>query len=404
MSQFCQQIHRQKWRGYSGESITDIVTIGIGGSHLGAQMVVTALDAYLEPQLRSHFVANVDGADIEQCLRHLDPRRTLFIVASKTFTTSETLRNALTAKDWLQQCHGDAKAVAKHFVAITAKPTRAVEFGIAAANVFPIWDWVGGRYSLWSAMGLPIMLAIGVENYYGLLAGANDMDKHFRDSPFAENMPVLLALLGIWYINFFAGRAQVILPYNHNLRWFPSYLQQLDMESNGKTVTKQGQPVNYITGPMIWGQAGTNGQHSFYQLLHQGTHLIPADFIVPVHSHYPLDHHHEMLFANCLGQSQALMAGKSAAEVQTELASSGLSQDAIEALLPHKTMAGNHPSNTILMSRVTPATLGALIALYEHKVFVQGTIWGINSFDQWGVELGKQLANRVLDNLAKPPG
>jgi glucose-6-phosphate isomerase len=340
----------------------------------------------------------VDGSHIAETLKQLNPETTLFIIASKTFTTQETLCNAHTARDWFLQTASET-AIKQHFVAVSTNTDAVSQFGIDTANMFEFWDWVGGRYSLWSAIGLPIAIAIGMANFEDLLAGAHAMDEHFQNAPLNANMPVIMGLLGIWYSNFFDAESQVIAPYDQYLHRFPAYLQQLDMESNGKFVTRQGEPVDYNTGPVVWGEPGTNGQHAFFQLLHQGTRLVPADFIVPLESQNPLGEHHRLLLANCFAQTEALMRGKTAAEARSELEAQGLEADALEALLPHKVFAGNRPSNTLLLQKLDPATLGKLIALYEHKVFVQGTVWAINSFDQWGVELGKQLAKTIVNEL-----
>ena len=392
-------IRSGKWFGYSGQAITDVVNIGIGGSDLGPEMVVTALQPYVS-NIRVHFVSNVDATHISETLRYLTPQNTLFIVASKTFTTQETLTNAITAKEWLlNKSVATTKIIKKHFIGVTANSQGALEFGIESANIFPIWDWVGGRFSLWSAIGLSIAIAIGMDKFYEFLVGAHTMDEHFRKAPLEENMPVILALLGIWNINFLAAATQAIIPYDQYLRLFPAYLQQLEMESNGKRVRINGEGVDYTTAPVIWGGVGTNGQHAFHQLLMQGTQMIPVDFIVPLQSHNPIRNHHLLLYANCLAQSQALMCGSEAAEIIAELQEQGVKLEVACKLAQHKTIPGNIPSNTIIMQNVNPATLGALLALYEHKVFVQGAIWQINSFDQWGVELGKQLANKLVPVL-----
>ena len=386
------------WQGYSGERITDIVNIGIGGSDLGPLMVCEALKPYGHPALTMHFVSNVDGTHIAETLKRVKPETTLFIIASKTFTTQETLANAHTARSWFLEAAGDQAAIAKHFVAVSTNIDKVTAFGIDSRNMFEFWDWVGGRYSLWSAIGLAIVLYIGMENFKALLAGAHEMDQHFRTAPLDANMPVILALLGIWYINFFGAESHAIEPYDQYLHRFAAYLQQLDMESNGKHITLDGQEVDYATGPVIWGEPGTNGQHAFFQLLHQGTRLIPADFIAPIESQNPIGDHHMMLLANFFAQTEALMRGKTEDEARAEL--QGLSGDDLEALLPHKLFEGNRPTNSIMFRKLDPKTLGMLIALYEHKVFVQGVIWNINSFDQWGVELGKQLAKTIQAELA----
>lgn len=394
-------VQHGKWKGYNRKVITDVVNIGIGGSDLGPHMVTEALKPYAESNINCHFVSNVDGTHISETLKLLNPETTLFIIASKTFTTQETLCNAVTAKEWLlSQVIGNYKNVIKHhFIAVTAKPDRAVEFGIAEKNIFPFWDWVGGRYSLWSAIGLSIAMAIGMNNYKELLAGAHAMDEHFRDADFAQNMPVILALLGIWNINFWGCATQAIIPYDQYLLLLPAFLQQLDMESNGKHVTINGTTVKVKTAPVLWGSVGTNGQHAFHQLLLQGTQTVPVDFIISAQTHNPIGEHHLLLYANCLAQSQALMLGKSEEEVIAELRSQGMSMKEAKLLAPHKVINGNIPSNTILLEKLTPFSLGSLIALYEHKVFVQGIIWGINSFDQWGVELGKKIAGDIIPQL-----
>ncbi len=399
MKRFSDEVRMGQWSGHTGEAITDIVNIGIGGSDLGPVMVTEALKHYAKPGLHVHFVSNVDGTHIAETLKNLRPETTLFIVASKTFTTQETLTNANTAKEWLVHSMGDASAVKKHFVALSTNAKEVAAFGIDARNMFEFWDWVGGRYSLWSTIGLSIAIYIGMDNFVALLSGAHDMDEHFRTAPLEKNMPVILGVLGIWYINFFGAQTHAILPYDQYLNRFPAYLQQADMESNGKSITRDGRSVAYTTGPVIWGEPGTNGQHAFYQLIHQGTHLIPADFIAPVETHNPLGEHHAILLSNFFAQTEALVKGKTADEVRAELKVSGLQGEALENLVPHKTFPGNRPTNSLLLQKLTPTTLGALIALYEHKIFVQGIIWNINSFDQWGVELGKQLAKAILPEL-----
>ena len=387
------------WRGFSDKPITDIVNLGIGGSDLGPVMVTEALKPYSKRDLKLHFVSNVDGTHIAETLRQLNPETSLFIIASKTFTTQETMTNANSAKDWFLKAAGDTTHVAKHFVALSTN-TKAVEaFGIDKHNMFEFWDWVGGRYSLWSAIGLSIALSIGMDNFEELLAGAHAMDEHFRSAPLEENLPATLGLLGVWYNNFWGADSHAILPYDQYLHRFAAYFQQGDMESNGKSVTRDGQPVRWSTGPVIWGEPGTNGQHAFYQLIHQGTKLIPCDFVAPVESHNPLGDHHEILLSNFFAQTEALMRGKTADEVREELKGSKLSAEEIEALIPHKVFSGNRPTNSILFQKLTPRTLGSLIAMYEHKIFTQGILWNINSFDQWGVELGKQLAKVILPEL-----
>ena len=400
MRLFSDAVRTGAWRGATGQPIRDVVNIGIGGSDLGPVMATEALWPFRKPDLGLHFVSNVDGSHILKALHECRPETTLFIVASKTFTTQETLANAQTARAWLTDALGE-DAVARHFAALSTNEEAVRAFGIDPANMFQFWDWVGGRYSLWSAIGLSIAIAIGFERFEELLTGAFDMDEHFRTQPLAVNMPVILALLGVWYTDFFGAAAQAILPYDQYLNRFPAYLQQADMESNGKRVTRQGLPVGTATGPVIFGEAGTNGQHAFYQLIHQGTHLIPADFIAAARSQNPVGAHHELLLSNFLAQTEALMRGKNEGEVRSELARTGLSGDALEAALPHRVFPGNRPTNSILYAELTPRTLGRLIALYEHKIFVQGAIWGVNSFDQWGVELGKQLARAILPELTR---
>jgi len=399
MEQFSDQVISGGWKGYSGKSITDIVNIGIGGSDLGPVMVTEALKAYSN-HLKLHFVSNVDGSHIAEALKNLDPETTLFMIASKTFTTQETMANAYSARDWFLKSGGNEKDVAKHFVAISTNEAGVAKFGIDTANMFEFWDWVGGRYSLWSAIGLSIACGIGFKNFKELLAGAHEADKHFQNSDFRENIPVTLALLGIWYTNFFAAESQAILPYDQYMHRFAAYFQQGDMESNGKSNDRNGNPVNYQTGPVIWGEPGTNGQHAFYQLIHQGTKLIPCDFIAPAQSHNPISNHHQLLLSNFFAQTEALMNGKSREEVEEELKAAGKNAQEIEKLAPFKVFAGNRPTNSILIKKITPYTLGSLIAIYEHKIFVQGIIWNIFSYDQWGVELGKQLAGRILPELA----
>jgi glucose-6-phosphate isomerase len=385
--------------GHTGRAITDIVNIGIGGSDLGPLMVCEALKFYATPNLRAHFVSNVDATQLVETLKTLNAETTLFIVSSKTFTTQETLTNARTARAWLTGQLKDEAAVAKHFAAVSTNLAATADFGINPDNVFEFWDWVGGRYSLWSAIGLPIALFVGMDRFEELLAGAHAMDEHFRSAPLEQNMPVLMGMLGIWYGNFFGAASSAVLPYDQYLHRFPAYLQQLEMESNGKGVDRDGAPVDYDTGMVVWGEAGTNGQHAFYQLIHQGTRMIPADFLAPMHSQNPVGEHHAILLANCFAQTEALMIGKTIDEARAELLAQGLNGESLEALLPHKVFPGNKPTNTLLFDRLDPHTLGMLIALYEHKVFVQGIVWNINSFDQWGVELGKQLAGRILPEL-----
>ena len=398
MKQFCDQVHSGEWLGYTGKKIIDVVNIGIGGSDLGPAMICDALEPYGVGGMHVHFVSNVDGTDLSTTLENLNQETTLFVVASKTFTTQETLTNAQSARTWFLQS-GQQADVAKHFVAVSTNAQAVSDFGIDTENMFEIWDWVGGRYSLWSAIGLPIALYVGMENFERLLDGGHEMDNHFKSKAFEENMPVMMGLLGIWYVNFFGSQTQAIVPYDHSLARFPSHMQQLDMESNGKVTNRSGQRLSYKTGPVIWGTPGTNGQHAYFQLIHQGTQLIPVDFVLPVNSHYPECDHQSILLANGLAQSEALMKGKSAEEVRAELVNEGLEGSELESLLPHKIFPGNRPSNTLLFPQLTPEMLGQLVALYEHKVFVQGVIWNMNSFDQWGVELGKQLAKAILPDL-----
>ena len=395
MRVFTQQVREGAWRGGTGREITDIVNIGIGGSDLGPQMVCEALREFAHPRLTMHFVSNVDGAALERALSKVSAESTLFIVASKTFTTQETLTNATSARDWFLANGGREADVANHFVAVSTNAAEVEKFGIDTANMFEFWDWVGGRYSLWSAIGLSIALAIGMDEFEELLAGAHAMDEHFATAPLEANMPVLLALVGVWNVNFCGASSQCIAPYAQDLHRLPAYLQQLEMESNGKSVDRDGNTVVAASCPVIWGEPGTNGQHAFFQLLHQGTSVIPVDFIAAVHGNGELVAHHRLLLANCIAQSEALMVGKSDAQVHTELRAQGLNATEIYALTPHKFFVGNRPSNTILLDKLTPKSLGALIALYEQKTFVQGVIWGVNSFDQWGVELGKQLAKTI---------
>jgi glucose-6-phosphate isomerase len=399
MARFCSAVRKGQWKGCTGRVMTDIVNIGIGGSDLGPVMATEALRPYGKPGLGVSFVSNIDGTHLVETLKGLDPETTLFIIASKTFTTQETLTNAHSARNWFLQKACDEGAIAKHFVAVSTNAQEVSQFGIDTENMFEIWDWVGGRYSLWSAIGLPLALYIGMENFESMLSGAHEMDEHFRNAPLEKNMPVILALLGIWYNNFFEAQTHAILPYDQYLHRFPAYLQQGDMESNGKRVDRQGEVVDYSTGPIIWGEPGTNGQHAFYQLIHQGTKLIPADFLAPMNTQNPLGRHHEILLSNFFAQTEALMKGKTEEEAWAELLNSGMDTKAVENLLPHKVFEGNRPTNTILFKKLDPKTLGALVALYEHKIFVQGIIWNINSFDQWGVELGKQLAKVILPEL-----
>lgn len=399
MKGFCEKVRSGAWKGYTGKAITDIVNIGIGGSDLGPYMVTEALKPYAKADLNIHFVSNVDGTHIAEALKKVNPETTLFIVASKTFTTQETISNAETAKAWFLEKAKDGEHVAKHFAALSTNAKSVADFGIDTDNMFEFWDWVGGRYSLWSAIGLSIALYIGFENFEGVLTGAHEMDVHFRTAPYEENIPVILALLGVWYNNFYEADSHAILPYDQYMHRFAAYFQQGDMESNGKGVTKAGKSVNYSTGPIIWGEPGTNGQHAFYQLIHQGTKLIPCDFIAPVNSHNPIGEHHKMLLSNFFAQTEALMQGKTADEARAELKKSGISDAEVEALVPHKVFTGNRPTNSIFAKKITPKVLGTLIAMYEQKIFVQGMIWDVNPYDQWGVELGKQLAKIILPEL-----
>ena len=402
MRTFSAAVRQGAWTGYAGKAFTDVVNIGIGGSDLGPVMVTEALKPYAQEGLHVRFVSNIDGTHLTETLKHCCPETTLFLVASKTFTTQETMTNARTARDWFLRHAGDDAHVAKHFVALSTNAEAVREFGIDPANMFPFWDWVGGRYSLWSAIGLSIAIAIGFDNFSALLAGAHDMDEHFRTAPLEVNLPATLGLLGIWYNNFFGAQTHAILPYDHYMHRFPAYFQQGDMESNGKSVQRDGSPVDYATGPVVWGEPGTNGQHAFYQLLHQGTRLIPCDFIAPMKSHNTVGDHHVMLLSSFFAQTEALMKGKTAEEVRTELAGSGVRESAMADLVPHRAFPGNKPTNSILVPQITPRVLGQLVALYEHKIFTQGIIWNINSFDQWGVELGKQLASAILPELETP--
>ena len=398
MRRFTEDVRSGAWKGYTGETITDIVNIGIGGSDLGPVMVSEALRPYWKDGLRVHFVSNIDGTHLTETLKGLRPASTLFTVASKTFTTQETITNATSARDWLLATLGNHAAVARHFVALSTNTQEVSKFGIDPANMFEFWDWVGGRYSLWSSIGLSIALVIGMNRFEEMLAGGHDVDEHFRIAPLPENIPVLMALLGVWYHNFFNAHSHAILPYDQYLHRFAAYLQQADMESNGKRVDRDGQEIDgYTTGPVIWGEPGTNGQHAFYQLIHQGTRVIPCDFLAPARSHNALGQHHEILMANFFAQTEALMRGKTAEEVRAELTNAGIENR--EDLVAHRTFTGNRPTSSFLFTELTPRTLGRLIALYEHKVFVQGVIWNINSFDQWGVELGKQLAKTIFGEL-----
>jgi len=403
MRTFTEKVRSGEWKGYTGKKIVDIVNIGIGGSDLGPVMVCTALRHYAKSELRRHFVSNIDGTHLAQVLEQCSPETTLFIAASKTFTTQETMTNAHSARTWFMQAAKDEAHIARHFVALSSNAKAVKNFGIDIANMFEFWDWVGGRYSLWSAIGLSIALYVGMDHFEEMLDGAHEMDKHFRTAPLEQNMPVIMALLGIWYNNFFGAETHAILPYDQGLSRFPAYLQQADMESNGKFINREGKPTSYSTGPIIWGEAGTNGQHAFYQLIHQGNKLIPCDFLMPLKSRYAVgkngDEHHKILLANFFAQTQALMQGKTPLEVKHELEAQGVHGDELRMLLPHRVFGGNRPTTSILFEELTPKTLGKLIALYEHKIFVQGIIWHINSFDQWGIEFGKQLAQGILPQI-----
>jgi glucose-6-phosphate isomerase len=398
MRSFSEQIISGNWKGYTGKAITDVVNIGIGGSDLGPVMVTEALKAY-KNHLKMHFVSNIDGTHIVETLKTVDPETTLFLVASKTFTTQETMTNAHSAREWFLQSGASEPDIAKHFAALSTNAKDVAAFGIDTENMFEFWDWVGGRYSLWSAIGLPIALSLGFDNFKELLAGAHAADQHFQNTEFESNVPVIMALLGIWYINFFDAETQAILPYDQYMHRFAAYFQQGDMESNGKHVDRNGNDVTYETGPVIWGEPGTNGQHAFYQLIHQGTRLIPCDFIAPAQSLNPIGEHHPILLSNFFAQTEALMNGKTEEQIVEELTKDGKTEEEIKKLAPFKVFEGNRPTNSFLLKKVTPYTLGTLIALYEHKIFVQGIIWNIFSFDQWGVELGKQLAKSILPQL-----
>ncbi len=399
MEKFCSSVHTGQWRGYTGKKIRYIVNIGIGGSDLGPLMVTEALKPYWTEGIQPYFVSNVDRTHIAETLKKVDPEETLFLIASKTFTTQETMTNALTAREWFLESAKDPKEVAKHFVALSTNEKEVVKFGIDPANMFAFWDWVGGRYSLWSAIGLSIALTIGYENFSQLLSGAHHTDEHFQTTPFEKNLPVLMGLISLWYINFHGSQSEAILPYDQYMHRFAAYFQQGNMESNGKSVDRNGNRVGYATGPIIWGEPGTNGQHAFYQLIHQGTVLIPCDFIAPAISHNPGGDHHDKLLSNFFAQTEALMNGKTLEEATAELVKGGTSQEKAGKLAPFKVFEGNRPTNSILINEITPFSLGQLIALYEHKIFVQGIIWNIFTFDQWGVELGKQLANKILPEL-----
>jgi glucose-6-phosphate isomerase len=399
MKAFCEKIHSGEWKGYSGKKIKNIVNIGIGGSDLGPVMVTEALKPYWIEGIQAYFVSNVDGTQIVETLKNLNPDETLFTIASKTFTTQETMTNAQTARDWFLKSAKDEKFVAKHFVALSTNEEGVKKFGIDPENMFVFWDWVGGRYSLWSSIGLSIALTIGYDHFEELLKGAESTDQHFRTTDFKENIPVIMALIGLWYTNFFGSETEAIFPYDQYMHRFPAYFQQGNMESNGKHTDRNGNDVTYSTGPIVWGEPGTNGQHAFYQLVHQGTHLIPCDFIAPAISHNPVGEHHKILVSNFIAQTEALMNGKNAEQVAAELKDAGMEKSEMEKLIPFKVFTGNKPTNSFLLKEITPSSLGALTALYEHKIFVQGVIWNIFSFDQWGVELGKQLATNVLPQL-----
>lgn len=399
MRSFTEALHKGEYKGFTDKPLKQVVSIGIGGSFLGPKIMTEALKPYQQQDIKVHFVANVDGCHINDVLAGLDAEETLVMMSSKSFSTQETLQNTKTAKQWLLDAGGKQEDIAKHFIAVSSNVKAATEFGIDENNIFPMWDWVGGRYSLWSAIGLPIAISLGFDNFEALLKGAHEMDNHFREAPLEQNLPVILGTLGVWYRNFFDAQSHVLLPYYHYLRGLPAYVQQLDMESNGKGVTQPGEVTDYATGPVIWGSEGTNGQHSFHQLIHQGNTLIPADFLLPLSVPNQDDTHHAMLASNCFGQAQALMQGKSFDECIDDLADSDLETSERERIAQHKTMPGNKPSNTLLFEKLDPFTLGALVAMYEHKVFVQGVIWDLNSFDQWGVELGKVLGNQVLDGI-----
>ncbi|TVZ38283.1 glucose-6-phosphate isomerase [Alteromonadaceae bacterium 2753L.S.0a.02] len=400
MSGLIESVHSGNWKGYTGEQITDVVNIGIGGSDLGPRMVTKALTPFHTGHVNVHFVANIDGAEIYDLTQKLNPTTTLFLVASKSFSTLETLENSLTARKWMLDNGCAENQLKYHFVAISSKVDKAVEFGIDAENVYPLWDWVGGRYSLWSAIGMPIAFAVGMENFNKLRLGAAAMDEHFANAPLDKNIPVLMGLLMFWYSNLMGSDTQAILPYAYHLQLLPAYLQQLEMESNGKSVTKDGVKVDYQTGSIVWGTEGTNGQHSFHQLLHQGTTMVPIDFIATLQAHHPIAHQHKYLFANCVAQSQALMTGRDLATTEAELRAAGVGEAEIATLAPHKVHPGNRPSNVVLMEKLTPETLGALIAAYEHKVYTLGVLWNINSYDQWGVELGKLLGTHIATAIS----
>ncbi len=396
---FTERVRGGHLRGYSGHLIKDVINIGIGGSDLGPHVVCDSMKPYAQRGMNVHFVSNIDPTHLTEILKFVEPESTLFIVSSKTFTTQETMLNAQSARDWFVEVTGNENAVSRHFVAVTANRQSAAEFGILEENMFEFWDWVGGRYSLWSAIGLPIALYLGMDRFEEMLEGAHAMDLHFKEAPIEKNMPMILALLGVWYNNFFDAQSHAVMAYNQYLRRLPAYLQQLDMESNGKTINREGERVDYLTGPIIWGETGSNCQHAFFQLLHQGTKPVPADFLIPAESSNPLGDQHSVLLANYFAQTRALMRGKTEAEARAELEAEGSSEDLIRDVLPHKVFEGNKPTNSILFKSLDPKTLGAILAMYEHKVFVQGVIWNINSFDQWGVEYGKQLASDIQQHL-----
>ena len=400
MRKFSNDVRNGEWKGFSGKPITDVVNIGIGGSDLGPAMVTEALLDYQRPNINFHFVSNIDSTQMFETNRHLNPETTLFIIASKTFTTQETMTNARSAREWFMSIAKDEGAIPRHFVAISTNTAEVVKFGISSELMFEFWDWVGGRYSMWSAIGLSIVIAIGMNRFEELLQGAHEMDEHFRNAPLEKNLPVIMGLLGIWYNNFFGADTHAIIPYDQYLRRLPAYVRQLDMESNGKRVDRDGRPVDYATGPIIWGELGSNGQHAFFQLIHQSERLIPADYIAMIENKHPIGEHQTSLLPNFFAQTEALMRGKNAQEVTAELSAEGLNEEQIKQLLPHKIFPGNKPSNSIILQNLDPKTLGSLIAFYEHKVFVQGIIWNINSFDQWGVELGKQLAKAIQPELS----
>lgn len=400
MRKFSNDVRNGEWKGFSGKPITDVVNIGIGGSDLGPAMVTEALLDYQRPNINFHFVSNIDSTQMFETNRHLNPETTLFIIASKTFTTQETMTNARTARDWFMSIAKDETAIPRHFIAISTNTDEVVKFGINPELMFEFWDWVGGRYSMWSAIGLSIIIAIGMNRFEELLQGAHEMDEHFRNTPLERNLPVIMGMIGIWYNNFFNADTHAIIPYDQYLRRLPAYIRQLDMESNGKRVDREGKPVDYSTGPIIWGELGSNGQHAFFQLIHQSERLIPADYIAMIENKHPIGEHQTILLANFFAQTEALMRGKNAQEVTKELKAEGLNDEQINKLLPHKIFPGNKPSNSIVLQNLDPKTLGSLVAFYEHKVFVQGIIWNINSFDQWGVELGKQLAKAIQPELS----